>query len=217
MLKIKGKVREMKRVNVKAPDDKVHRYSRKDGRLKGCRSVMLNDKTLLPRGMSGFYIRHKKDTGIKIFYSMHNDRCCKLKTVKKQFKKHLKLYELGVAAKPHKIVTVKLNFDYYEKDMKFARHVKKESYGIKVQHVNYPKGAWAKYAQGYPYDWDAVDHPNHTPKGYLKFCRKLKKVLKANKIGVCGSFPFIEKENPKLGDIVWCCKKNRWYIVDCGD
>jgi len=147
---------------------------------------------------------------------MHNDRCSKLKTVKKQFKKHAKLAELGVACKPSKIVTVKMDFDYYEKDQKFARHVKKEAYGIKVQHVHYPKDVWAKYAQGYPYKWDAVDHPNHSPEGYLKFCKKLKKVLKDNKIGICGDFPFVEKENPKLGDIVWCTKKKRWYVCDVG-
>jgi len=218
-MKIKGTVREMKRVRVKCPDDGVHRYSRKDGAMKGCRSVMLNDKKLLPRGMSGFYVRHKENTGVKVFYSMHNDRCLKRKTVIKQFKKHTKLYKLGVASKPHKIVTVKMDFDYYEKDQKLARHVKKESYGIKVQHVHYPEDAWAKYAQGYPYDWDCLDnaeHPKHNPAGYLSFCKKLKEILKKHKIGVCGDFPFVEKENPKLGDIVYCTKKKRYYLCDVG-
>ncbi|GAG24760.1 unnamed protein product, partial [marine sediment metagenome] len=51
----------------------------------------------------------------------------------------------------------------------------------------------------------------------LKFCKKLKKILKANKIGICGQYPFKEKKNPKLGDIVWSTTKKRYYIVDCGD
>ena len=210
----------MKRVKVKAPLDGVHRNSLRTGYLKGCRSVMLNDERLLPRGMSGFYIRHKKDYGIKVFYSMHNNRCCKKKTVIKQFKKHLKLYNLGVATQPLKVVTVELDFDYYEKNMKFARHVKTEAYGIKVKHVFYPEDAWKKYAQGYPYAWECLDqkeHPKHNPKGYLMFAKKIKSILIKNKIYVCGGYPVKEKKPPKLGDSVYCTKKKRWLIVDVGD
>ncbi len=221
-MKITGTVREMKRVNMPAPLDKVHRVSQKDGksRMKGCRSVMLNDTELLPRGMSGIYFRYKEKYGIKIFYSVHNDRCSKMKTVRKQFKKQMKLYKLGVSTLPHKIVTVKMDFDYYEKDMKFARHVKKGALGIKVTHVSFPEKAWEKYAQGYPYDWDCLDqeeHPLHNPAGYLAFCKKMKKILLKNKIYVCGGWPVKEQKNPKLGDGVYCMNKKRWFLVDCGD
>jgi hypothetical protein len=218
-MNIKGTVKEIVRVIKAAPKDGVHRLSQKDGkkRLKGCRSVILNGKTLMPRGMSGFYIRHKDKYGIKVFYSMGNNVCSKMKTLKKQFKKQNKLYKLGVATQPHKIVTVKLDFKYYGKDGKYVRHVKKTALGIKVTHVAYPKVAWKKYAKGYPYDWNADKHEDHSPKGYLKFCKKLKRILLRNRIYICGGYPVKEKQNPKLGDIVWDCKKKRWYVVDVGD
>ena len=209
-MKIKGVVREMKRVNVPAPLDKVHRVSQSDGkkRLKGCRSVMLNDTDLLPRGNSGFYVRYKDRYGVKVFYAMQNNVCSKMK---------VKLYKLGVATQPHKIVTVKLDFDYYGKTGKRVRHVKKDALGVKVTHIHYPEDAWEKYAQGYPYDWEADSHEDHSPKGYLKFCKKLKKILLKNKIYICGQYPVKEKKNPKLGDVVWCCVKKRWQVVDVGD
>ena len=216
-MKIQGTVKEMKRVHVKCPDDSVHRVSNKNGWMKGCRSVMLNDTELLPRGMSGLYRRYKEDYGIKVFYSVHNDVCSKRKIVLKQFKRQNKLYKLGVATQPHKIVSVRMDFKYYGKDGKYVRHVKKTALGIKVTHVAYPEEVWEKYAQGYPYDWNGDDHEDHSPEGYLKFCKRLKKVLKKSGIGICGQFPFKEKKNPKLGDIVWDCKDKRFYIVDVGD
>jgi len=218
-MKITGTLREMKRVKMAAPQDGVHRVSQKDGKaqMKGCRSMLWNDKTIIPRGMSGAYFRYKEKYGVKIFYSVHNNVCSKMKTVRKQFKKQMKLYKLGVATQPHKIVNVKLDFDYYEKNLKFARHVKKDALGIKVTHIAYPEDAWKKYAQGYPYDWDADDHKDHSPEGYLKFCKHLKKVLLKNKIFICGQWPVKEKKNPKLGDCVWDTNKKRWYVVDVGD
>lgn len=207
----------MERVRIPCPDDQVHRKSNRDGAMKGCRSVMLNAEQLLPRGMSGYFVRYKDKYGIKVFYSMHNDVCSKMKTVCKQFKRQMKLFKLGVATQPHKIVTVKQDFKYYGKDGKYVRHVKKAALGIKVTHVAYPEDAWEKYAQGYPYDWEADSHEDHSPEGYLKFCKKLKRILKANKIGVCGNYPFKEKKNPKLGDIVWDINKKRYFLVDVGD
>lgn len=218
-MKIKGVVKEIPRELVKPPDDSVHRVSRKSGKLKGCRSVMLNKKTLMPRGMTSFYIHNKKETGVKVFYSFHHNRLCRRKMVRNQFKKHHKLYKLGIACKPYKLVEVKLDFDRYDKSQKFDRHVKKKAIGIKVQHIFYPEGAWAEYARGKLYDFKALDqkeHPLHNPAGYLAFCKKMKKILKKNKIGVCGNFPFDEHENPKLGDIVYDTKKKRWFLVDCG-
>ena len=215
-MKISGVVKEIPRELVIPPDDKVHRVSRKDGLMKGCRSVMLNDKTLMPRGMTSFWIHNKKNTGIKVYYSFHHNKRCSKKMVKNQFKRHYKLYKLGVACKPYKVVEVKLDFDRYNKAQEFDHHVKMRVFGIKANHVFYPENVWADYARGKAYDFKAVDHPNHSPKGYLKFCKKLKKILLKNKIFICGDWPVKEHENPKLGDIVWCCKKERWYVVDVG-
>jgi len=139
--------------------------------------------------------------------------------VRNQFKKHHKLYELGVACKPYKIVEVSLDFDRYDKSQKFDHHVKMNAFGIKVEHVFYPEKVWAEYARGKAYDFKCLDqekHPSHNPDGYLAFCKKMKKILKKAKVGVCGNWPFDEEENPKLGDVVFCTKKNRWLLVDVG-
>jgi len=218
-MKISGVVKEIPRVLDVPPKDGVHRVSKKDGLMKGCRSVMLNDKILMPRGMTSAYIHNKESTGVKFFYSFHHNRRCKRKTVRTQFRKHYKLYELGIACKPHKVVVVHLDFDRYKKGGKFDHHVKMKVWGIKVDHIFYPEKVWADYARGKVYDFKCLDqekYPNHNPAGYLKFCKKMKRVLKQAKIGVCGNFPFDEKENPKLGDVVYCMKKKRFFLVDCG-
>lgn len=218
-MKISGVVKEIPRELVNPPRDGIHRFSKKDGKMKGCRSVMLNGKTLMPRGMTSFYIHNKKDTGIKVFYSFHHNKRCSRKMVRNQFKKHHKLYKLGVACKPYKIVEVKLDFDRYDKAQEFDHHVKMRVWGIKVEHVAYPEKVWAEYARGKAYDFKCLDqkeHPKHNPDGYLKFCKKMKRILKKAKIGVCGNYPFDEKENPKLGDVVYSTKKKHWRLVDCG-
>ena len=212
-------VKEIPRVLVVPPKDNVHRVSKKDGLLKGCRSMLLNDEILLPRGMTSFYIHNKEETGVKVFYSVHHNRTCSRKTVVKQFKKHMKLYKLGIACKPHKVVEVSLDFDRYDKQQKFERHVKTRAFGIKVDHIFYPEDVWADYARGCAYDFSALDqteHPNHNPEGYLKFCKKMKKILTKAKIGVCGNYPFDEPENPKIGDVVYCTRKKRFFLVDTG-
>jgi hypothetical protein len=215
-MEIKGVCREVLREKHLPPKDGVHRASNVDGYLKGARGVMFNDNILLPRGTTGFMYRHKKDKCVKIFYSFHHNRCCSKRTVIKQFKKHSKLYHLGVATKPHNVVKVELNFDYYGKGGELVRHVHEYAYGIVQQYVHYPKKAWLDYSFGRPYDWDADDHPDHSPKGYHKFADKLKPILLKNKIYICGDYPIKEKEPPKLGDMVWDMNEKRWYIVDVG-
>ena len=173
----------------------------------------------MPRGVVGFYHRYKENKGAKVFYSFKNNSVCSKKYVSGQFRKHRKLYELGVAPKPHKIITVELDFDRYNKKGELERHVKKKAFGIVADHVHYPEDAWAKYAAGINYDFDCLDkkeHPKHCPEGYLKFCKKMKKILLAAKMTVCGEWPVKEKKNPKLGDIVYDTRKKRFYLVDVG-
>lgn len=216
---ISGVVKEILRENHLPPKDGVHRASSKDGYIKGARSMILNDETLLPRGMTGFYYQHKEDKGIKIFWSAHHNRCCKKRTVAKQFRKHWKLYELGIASKPYKMVQVELNFDYYDKKGRRVRRVHCWPWGIVQEHVHYPKGAWTDYAGGKPYDWNCLDqkeHPLHNPKGYHKFAKWMKPLLLKHKIYVCGNYPVKEKDPPKLGDVVYNTKKKRWQLVDVG-
>lgn len=213
---IRGVVREMRRVRVYPPSDGVHRASNADGYLKGCRSAVLNDSTLLPRGMTGFYYWYKPNRGVKIYYSMHHNRCCSVRTVRRQFRKHQSLHAIGVATRPHKIVRVELSYDYYGKGGDFVRHVRAKAYGIVTTHAHYPMNAWYKYAQGYPYDWNAYDHPDHSPKGYRRWVKWLKSKLEKARIYVCGDYPKKEEQPPKLGDAIFCTKTNRWWLVDVG-
>jgi hypothetical protein len=78
--------------------------------------------------------------------------------------------------------------------------------GIKTQHVDAPVKAWWDYVCGYPYDWKAVDHPDHSPEGYLKFVKWAKRKQHANGVSTEGSY--------KIGDVMWSCTKKRWYLVD---
>ena len=69
---------------------------------------------------------------------------------------------------------------------------------------------------GHPYDFNCLDqeeHPTHNPDGFLKFQNKVKKHIKSTglKGRMSGGDPSL-----KLGDIVYCTKKKRWYLVDSG-
>ena len=213
-MKITGTVKEMKRAQVLAPNDKVHRASNKDGFLKGVRCFTLDGK-LLPKGQTGFYKKYKPEWGIKVFYKVDNEKCYRIskKGVMREWRNRKKLEPYGVIPKSPKLVKVDIDIVYKKK------RIRTWAYGIKVKHVNYPEKAWHTYAQGYPYDWNCLDqkaHPRHNPEGYLDFCKKLTKVLKKTGVGVCGGYPFKEKKNPKLGDVVYDTKKRKWLLVDCG-
>jgi hypothetical protein len=205
MLTITGTVKEIERAKVLPPDDGVHRASTKTGYLKGVRCFMLNGK-LMPKGQTGFYHRYKPDFGLKVFYKVDNEGCHRAgrKAVMKEWRNRQKLTPYNVIPKSTKVVKVKLDLKYGK------RRIQTWAYAIKVAHVHYPKAAWETYAKGYPYDWDAVDHPKHTPDGYKAFADKVYAACKKTGVTVCGG-----DKRPKLGDIVWCTKRKRWYQVDC--
>jgi hypothetical protein len=211
MLTISGTVKEIKREQVKAPKDGVHRASNTDGYLKGVRCFLLNGK-LMPKGQTAFMHRYKKEWCLKVFFKVDNDKSFRQskKAVMREWKKRKKLEPYGVIPRSPKIVKVRL-------DLKFkSQRIRDWAYAIKTQYVHYPRAAWNQYAKGNPYEWDCVNHKDHTPKGYMRFCGKLKSVCKKSGVGVCGEWPFKEKKNPKLGDIVWDTKTKQWLLVDCG-
>lgn len=88
---------------------------------------------------------------------------------------------------------------------KRTRHVAK-AYGIKVQHVDAPEKAWRDYVYGALYDWEAYDHKDHSVEGYKSFVHKTKELQKKHKCRTYGSY--------KIGDVMWSCNKERWYLVD---
>jgi len=195
---IQGKATFIPRAKVPAPEDGVH-CNGKDGLLKGSHSVLLDGK-LLPKGRVGLYWKKNEETGAKVFYSLAWAKAQKLKYVKRIFQKWSKLHALGIAPKPEKIVSVKIDLEY-----KGKKH-KADAYGIKTQHVDAPEKAWVDYARGIPYDWTADSHADHSPEGYLKFVKWARKTMKKHGLDMDGS--------GKLGDIVWSCRDKRWYWVD---
>ena len=98
---------------------------------------------------------------------------------------------------------VKLNLFY---DHKKGHKIECLAFAVRVEHVHYPEKAWEEYAAGNPYDWEADSHPMHSPEGYKFFVDDIKGKVK--KLGISHSF--------KIGDVVWCTKKKRWYLVDTG-
>jgi hypothetical protein len=98
------------------------------------------------------------------------------------------------------MVLIKIDLTY-----KGEKH-KADAYGIKTEHVNAPVKAWEDYMRGIPYDWTAVNHPDHTPEGYLKFVKWAKKVQKEHSVETEGSY--------KVGDVMWSCRRNRFFLCD---
>jgi hypothetical protein len=74
-----------------------------------------------------------------------------------------------------------------------------QAWAIKVRHVHYPEKAWIRFAHGKPYDFNCLnhdEHPLHTAAGAKAFIKK------------------VSKRRMKIGDIVYCTKRRRWYCVD---
>jgi len=67
-----------------------------------------------------------------------------------------------------------------------------------------------KFAQGQIYDFNCLDkqeHPDHTPQQYQSFRKEAIRITAKLKVKYRGV---------KLGDILYCMNKKRWYLVDCG-
>jgi len=185
---ITGTTKRIERIKADVPDDGVH-VTGKDGTIKGTRSLYINDR-LVPHGQVGFYWR-KGDYGYKIYWSFAHLGACSKRVVKRTFKYMQKLHEKGLCPKAYKIKHIELILDGKTR----------WAYGIKMDHVHYPEEAWAKFAQGHPYDWnclDPIEHPLHNPAGYNKFVEQLSRRF-------------------KIGDVVYCTKTKRWYQVDCDE
>lgn len=212
MLKITGKAKRIKRAQIKPPNDGIHRAG-KEGFIKGVHSIILNGK-LVPKGSVGFYYRLDEDTGVKVYLGLPKKNrkpwLTNLKQVQEAYKWMTRLALVGMAPGPHKIVKVSVDITFD------GRRAKCEPWALKMDHVHYPPIPWEYYAQGRPYKWDGVDqkeHPLHTPEGYLEFVKELKNWQRANKKSFSAA-SYKKDEVPKLGDVVYCMKKKRWYLVD---
>jgi len=207
MLTIAGKCVRRPRAQIPAPDDGVHRNGT-DGFIKGAHCAYLNDDDSKPmfHGQVGFYWRTGEDTGLKVYYSIKHGYSASKRWVAGARSRMKKLAEFGICPKPGKIVQVKVDLRYKDKV-----HKKKVVYALEVEHVHYPP-CMEKYAHGYPYDFSSYDHPDHTPAGYLRAKKKIDAAVKKAKmkeVKYIGS-------SYKVGDVVWCCKRNKWLMVDIG-
>ena len=200
MLKIKAHVKTIARAKIKPPDDGVHVAGR-TGFIKGCHSLWFDDK-LVPKGQTAFYWAGITK-GIRVSYSFGWFKPLPIATVKRDYSTMKKCYALGVAPKPHGITKVALDLVYEHAGKK--KRIKCNASGILVDHVHYQPEAWQAYAEGQPYDWGADDHPDHRPDGYRAFVKEAKWKVKG-----------LIDTSWKLGDVLWCTNKKRFYLVDCG-
>ena len=207
-MKIKGKVKRIKREKHPCPNDGIHRKG-KDGCIKGVKSVWIGDR-LIPRGSVGFYWRLKEDRGIKVYLGFPTGKkpwASKPNVVHKAYKRMSHLNLNGLAPMPCHVyqVTVDVVLD--------KKRVRYKAWALEMEHVHYDEKLWADYAVGRPYDWNAIDHPDHNPEGYMRFVKEVKKYQKANKMRLSAA-SWKNDEMPKLGDIMWCCKNEKWILVD---
>ena len=207
MLEIKGICVRRPRAQIPAPNDGVHRNG-SDGFIKGAHCAHLNDDSKYPmfHGQVGFYWRTGEDTGLKVYYSIKHGSNAGKKWVASARSRMKKLAELGICPKPGKIVQVKVDLRYKDKV-----HKKKVVYALEVEHVHYPT-TMEVYAHGYPYDFSSYEHPDHTPARYLRTKKKIDKTLRKLKMR---EIKYVG-DSYKIGDVVWCCKKNKWMLVDAG-
>ena len=218
MLTISAEAHEIKRVKVLPPDDGVHRASNATGFLKGVHSFMFKmedgREVLVPKGQTGFWWQNKGTTGVKVFFKLDTkgSYAQKLRAVKKEWRNRKKLESYDVVPHSHKIVKVGLRLRLFDRDGVKKADIACQAYGIKTDVVFWPVEIWHKYAQGYPYDFSALDraeHPRHTPEHYKAFADKVYRACKKTGVVVCGG-----DRRPKLGDISYCTRRKRWYQVD---
>ena len=206
MLKLKGTLVRKERAKIKAPDDGVHRNG-SDGFLKGSHAMYLDGKKFLPHGQVSIYLRNYIHIGIglKIYVSAKHGWHSKKKYVR-SVRKRMKIYhKLGVCPKPHSIIPVQVDLIYKDK------HYNKQVWGLEVDHVYWPED-WEDYCNGHPLTWCDGKYPDYSPEGFIKFKKKLDKLLTMEdkktlrKLG----------DSYKAGDVMYCTKMKGWRFVDLG-
>jgi len=201
MLKIKGILLRKERVHVPPPKDGVHRVGA-DGTIKGAHSFYIKGK-FVPHGMVSFYWKLDDERGLKVFCSPKKGHVQKKKYVREVRGRMKKYHKL--CPKVGGITQVEVDLQYKD------RHYHKKAWALVEEHCQWTE-AWKAYTDGYPYDWDADDHPDHSPKGFLKFKKKVEKTLSHETKKVMRKIG----DSYKMGDIVWDTKTKRWYFVDLG-
>ena len=208
MLKIRAKVYYIPRAQVVAPLDGVH-INGAHGFIKGVHSLWFKTKDaqyrLVPKGATSMYWRLDADTGLRVGYSFKWFVDLRRRQVERDYDLMRKAFKMGIAPQSFGVERIDMILKYHQEGH-LTKKLYCNPYAIRVQHIHYPEAAWQRYAEGYPYDWAAVDHPDHNPDGFNRFRNSIKPAVK--ELGLDTSL--------KLGDILFCTKTNRYYLVDTG-
>jgi len=201
MLKITGKLERKPRAKIQAPDDGVHRCGA-DGFIKGAHNFYLDGK-FIPHGMVGFYYQLNNETGLKVFCAPktgHRRDKSYVRAARNRMKKYSKF-----APNVGGIIRVEVDLTY--KDC----HYRKRVWALEVEHCPWTE-AWKAYTDGNPYDWNADNHKDHSPEGFLRFKKRITKALSKETKKELGKIG----DSYKLGDVVWHGDKKIWLMVDWG-
>jgi len=210
MIKIKGDIKTYEREEFNGSlgeNESVYNFSNRDLRkgikkIKGVLRAVLNDELFIPYGVNGFYYKISKDIGIKVFYSLVN-KLTKENRIKREWERCNQFYAEGLTVRPIKIEKVFLDV------ILNGKRIKINTKGIVTERVQLPEAMW-DFSVGRVYDFDCLDrdeHPLHNPDDFLKFRKNIESNIKNRKVSKVGT---------KLGDIVYCTNKKRWFLVDCG-
>jgi len=200
MITITGKARKIKKGNHRCPDDGIHR-KKNSGRIRGFWAAEINN-VYIYYGNWSYYIKLDNDNnvsfGCKVFYSFKFNKTTKTRqeaTVTFDMMSRLKEF----CPEVYYIDEVKTDIVFPERLCMAISPV------IYMQHVYYPERAWLKFAKGKPYNWNADEHRNHSKSGFIEFRRNLEDHIKSI------DYDF---DSLSIGNIVWCTKQKRWYLVD---
>ena len=138
---------------------------------------------------------------MKVLYSLKWKKCIKKPLVMREFRRLRNLAAVGISPKPEKITQVKLDVMFR------GKRCKGQPFAIIMEHIDYPEKAWTDYANGQAYDWDALPDYQHTPQSFLAMQKNIKNKMK--EIGIKSD------SSLKLGDVLYSCKKKRWFLCDC--
>lgn len=210
MISIKGNIKTYEREEFNGllgENESVYDFSQRDLRkgvkkIKGVLRAVLNDDLFIPYGVNGFYYKLSNTEGIKVFYSLVN-KITKENRIKKEWNRCNQFYSKGLTVKPISIEKVVLNINLD------GKKIKVNTKGIVTERVQLPEAMW-DFSIGRVYNFDCLDgdeHPLHNPKSFLGFREKINNAVSKKEVPKVGT---------KLGDIVYCTDKKRWFLVDCG-
>lgn len=160
---------------------------------------MFNNR-IVPKGANAFFWKLDEEWGMKVYYSFGWHGCAKLKFARLERKNLKELSRAGCAPSVGSIERVTIDLDYE------GKIIQERPYAVLTKIVHYPEDAWESYARGYPYNFNCIEHDWHSPRAFKRFQKQVKKIIKGCRLKFGGSL--------KLGDIMPCTKKERWYLVD---